>query len=513
MELDERANRLANHMRAVGVSPGDHVGLQLANGSEYLEGMLASFKLRAVPLNVNFRYTSDELRYLFRDANLIALVHHRRFAPAVAEAAEGLSGLRHVLVVEDGSGEPLAGGACYEEALAAQLAERPAVEGRSGDDLYIAYTGGTTGMPKGVMWRHEDLFFAALGGGDPMVTGDVITRPGELAGRLDVFSIAMLIVPPFMHASGHWSALITLFAGGKVVVTPHGAFDPDMTWRLVAAEHANMLTIVGDAMGRPLLDTFASATAAGEPYDASSLRVIASGGALLSASTKDRVGVMFPDVVVIDGFGSSETGSLGTQTTMGATPAPRLRLPPNPAMAVLDADGRPIPPGSGRIGQVARRGHVPLGYHNDPAKTASTFVTVDGVRWALSGDMASVEDDGTILLRGRGSQCINTGGEKVYAEEVESTLKLHADVADAVVVGVPDQRWGQRVVAIVQPRPGTSPRLHDLQATCREHLAGYKVPRQVVMTESVVRSPSGKPDYGWAVKAATAAALPHSALP
>ena len=504
-DLDVRANRLANHLRAAGIGPGDHVGLQLVNGSEYLEGMLAAFKLRAVPVNVNYRYTSDELHYLFENADLVALVYHRRFGPAVVAASDRLPLLRHTLVVEDGTDEPsVSGSATYEQALQSASERRPGVEGRSGEDLYIAYTGGTTGMPKGVMWHHEDIFFAALGGGDPMMTGSVITSPEELVERLGgEFVMVMLPIPPFMHVSAHWGALTTLYSGGKVVVDQHGHFDPDSIWRLVQAERVNTLTIVGDAMGRPLVEALETAAEAATPYDTSSLFVIGSGGAMLSASTKDRMSAMLPSAFIVDGFGSSETGVLGTQATMaGSGPATRLTLPPSPDTTVLDTGGRPVTPGSGATGRLARRGHMPIGYYKDPQKTSLAFVTVDGVRWALPGDMAVVEADGTVVVLGRDSQCINTGGEKVYPEEVESVLKLHPHVADTIVVGLPDERWGERVVAVVQPRPGTSPRIEDLQTIGHEHLAGYKVPRQVCLVDEVVRTPAGKPDYVWARQAA-----------
>jgi len=509
-ELDRRANRFAHHLAAAGVGPGDHVGLQLVNGTEYLEGMLACFKIRAVPVNVNYRYVEEELARLFDDADLVALVYHRQFSSRVAHVAPELPALRHLVVVDDGSVSPGeaaddAGGLEYEDALAAASADRPTVAGRTADDRYIAYTGGTTGMPKGVLWRHEDIFFAAMGGGDPFQLGDFIERPEQIAERLPDAGAVSLQTPPLMHVSAQWGAFGTLFGGGKVVFPPPGHFDATVVWRLVEDERVNIMTIVGDAMAMPLADAYESAAAAGNPPDVSMLFAIGSGGAILSPSTKARLKALLPAVTVIDGYGSTETGIVGASAAGGDAPADRLRFVPDDRTAVLDDEGRPIGPGSGDVGHLARRGHMPLGYHKDAAKTAATFVLVDGVRWALPGDMATIEADGTIVLLGRGSTSINTGGEKVYCEEVESVLRGHPDIADAVVVGVPDAKWGERVVAVVRADAGATPTQPDVEAFCHEHLASYKVPRDLVLVDEVVRSPAGKPDYRWAREVAISA--------
>ena len=488
-QLEDRANRLAHHLRSLDVGHGDFVGLQLLNGTEYIEAMLACYKLRAVPVNVNYRYVEGELRHLYDDAGLVALLVNEKFADR-AEAVRPV-GLREVLVVERD----------YESALAGASPERD-FEGRSSDDVYVAYTGGTTGLPKGVLWRHEDIFFAALGGGDVLQMGDFIETPAELAARVPDPGMTVLATPPFMHVSAHWLAFIALFGGGKIVVTPEGRFDPPLIWRTVEAEKVNTLVIVGDAMARPLADAFEDAGGS-DTYDVSSMFVIGSGGALLSPSTKERLGKLLPSVMVVDGLGSSETGTVG-RGAVGES-GPRFTL--NDETKVLDDDLRPVAPGSGVVGRLARRGHIPLGYHNDEEKTRATFVEVDGERWVLPGDMATVEDDGSITLLGRGSVSINTGGEKVFPEEVEAACKAHADVADAVVVGVPDERWGERVTAVVQLRSGAGGLTLDrLQEHCRTHVAGYKVPRGLVVVDEVVRSPSGKADYRWAKQAAEAAA-------
>jgi acyl-CoA synthetase (AMP-forming)/AMP-acid ligase II len=491
--LEERANRLAHHLLAAGVRAGDHVGLQLLNGTEYVEAMLGAFKIRAVPINVNYRYVDAELAHLFDDADLVAVVHHRQFAPRVAAVASGLPLLRSLVVVDDGSDEPSPAHAVdYEEALADASPDRD-FGPRSGDDIYCAYTGGTTGMPKGVLWRQEDIFFAAMGGGDPLQSGDVISRPEELVDRLPDAGLVTLATPPLMHVSAHWLAFVSLFGGGRLVLTPQGRFDPEIVWRLIGDEQVNVLVIVGDAMARPLADAFGQ-------HETSSLIVIGSGGAILSPSTKRRLSAVVPNTMIVDGFGASETGTVGSRSSLpgsaGDDELPRFTL--NEQTTVLDDELRPVVPGSGTVGRLARRGHIPLGYYKDEAKTASTFVEVDGVRWVLPGDMAKVEEDGTIMLLGRGSVSINTGGEKVYPEEVESVLKSHPAIFDAVVVGVPDDRWGERVVVVVQPGPGEHPTLEEIQSYSRAKMAGYKVPRQMVVVEEVVRSPSGKADYRWA---------------
>lgn len=495
-QLDERANRLAHHLLAAGVGPGDHVGLQLLNGTEYIEAMLAAFKIRAVPINVNYRYVERELRHLFDDADLVALVYHRQFADRIGAVLADVPTLRHLIAVDDGGDDaPVAGSVAYEDALAGQSPGR-GFGPRSDDDIYCAYTGGTTGMPKGVMWRHEDIFFAALGGGDPMQSGNPIKAPEELPSRLMEPGLVNLPTPPFMHVSAHWGVFIGFYSGGKIVVAPPGPFDPRAIWELVGREKVNVLTIVGDAMARPLCDLL---SAEPEAFDTSSMIVVGSGGAILSPAMKKELQSLLPNIMMVDGYGASETGTLGTQATFagGATGGgPRFSV--NDQTAVLDDDLHPVAPGSGVVGRLARRGHIPLGYYNDETKTKATFVELDGVRWVLPGDMATVEEDGTVILLGRGSVSINTGGEKVYPEEVESALKAHPAVFDAVVVGVPDERWGAKVVAVVEARPGQQPTLEELQAHCREELAGYKVPREVCLVDHMVRSPSGKADYTWA---------------
>ncbi len=482
-QLDDRARRLATAWAAEGIGPGDHIGLQLQNSTEYLEGMLAAFLLRAVPVNVNYRYVADELRYLFADAGLVALVHEPAFASNVDLARAGAPGLRSTLLR----------GESYEAALAAVEPLDPAtVSGRSGEDRYILYTGGTTGKPKGVVWRCEDIFFAALGGGgQPPVADPTELGPRALRGRTRLFPAS-----PFMHGSAHWMALSTLYRGGTVVIDTDPGFDARRTWEVVEREAVTWLVIVGDAFARPLVDALDD----DDRRDLTSLTVILSGGAILSPIVKHALLARLPGCLVVDGFGASETGGQGQMVAAPGTAGSSPRFEMGEETMVLDDDLRPVLAGSGAVGRLARRGRIPLGYHNDEARTAATFPTVDGVRWSVPGDLATVEHDGTITVLGRGSVSINTGGEKVHPEEVEAVLKAHPDVYDAVVVGVPDDRWGERVAAIVQLRAGAvrPPSLGELATHARRTLAGYKVPRSVVVVEEILRSPSGKADYRWA---------------
>jgi len=498
-ELDERATRLANYWAGIGIGAGDHVGLQLRNCTEYIEGMLAAYKLRAVPINVNFNYVEGELDYVYRDADMVALVTHQAFAPRVAQVVGEIDELRHVMFVADDSGQAVDDSFVdYEQSLAESSAERD-FGPRDSEDLYIVYTGGTTGMPKGVMWHHRDIFFAAMGGGDPDQTRGPISAPEELVERLLAAPLVVLPTPPFMHAAAQWTAFNALFGGGKIVLSAHGSFDPEAIWQSIDDEKVFMLVVVGDAMATPLADTLAANP---DRWDVSSLLIIASGGALFSPSTKQRLLSMLPGAMIFDGLGASETGLMGAKVSAAGADDPAPHFMVNEHMTVLDEDNRPIEPGSGKMGMLARKGHVPIGYYKAPEKSAATFVEVDGERWAIPGDLASVEADGTILLHGRGSVSINTGGEKVFPEEVESRVKEHADVLDAVVVGVDDERYGQKVVAVCKTRSGQDLELEELRDFCRDKLAAYKMPRDVVCLAEIKRSPAGKADYPWAKEAA-----------
>ena len=506
-ELEDRANRLAHHLTAQGVGPGDHVGIYAYNSVEWVETLWAIFKLRAVWVNINYRYVEDELRYLFENADLVALVFQREFAPRVAGVRDPLPLLRHAVMIDDGSGADVSGvdAVDFEEAMAGRAPDRD-FGPRSPDDRYILYTGGTTGMPKGVVWRHEDVFFA-LGGGIDVVGGTRVDRPEAMVEKgLAQDPTTSLPIAPLMHGATQWSVMGGSFVGNKTGLV--SKFDPLDVWRLVEKEKVNLLFITGDAMGRPLIEALDER---GVDYDLSSLVAVSSTAAVFSPSVKDQFFERFPNLVLSDSIGASESGANGYSLVQRGKTA--MKGGPTVTAVrdsvVLDDDLRPVEPGSGVVGRVARKGNIPLGYYKDPEKSAETFVAApDGNRYSIPGDFATVEADGTITLLGRGSVSINSGGEKIYPEEVEAAVKSHPAIYDAVVVGVPDERWGQRVAAVVQPREGASPTLDDVQAHCRTRLAGYKVPRELHVVDEMQRSPSGKPDYPWAKNIATGATAP-----
>ncbi|MFK4263324.1 acyl-CoA synthetase [Streptomyces milbemycinicus] len=500
-QLDAAANRLAHHLRDAGIAPGEHVGLHLYNGVEYLQTSLACLKIRAVPVNVNYRYVEEELIYLYRDANLAALVYDAEFGDRVAAALPRTDTLRHLIRVGTPAGNdptPDPAPVSFEEAEASGSPVRD-FPARSGDDRFIIYTGGTTGMPKGVLWRQEDLFFSGLGGGAP--TGRPVDRPEELAERVAAGGEGLVFfpTPPLMHGTSTLTAFIGFNFGQKVVI--HRKFAPEDVLRTIEKEKVTSVSLVGDAMLRPLVDALAGPL---KDTDCSSLFSVSSSGAVLSDTVRAQFAALAPHTMLLNNFGSSESGFNGTATE-DAGPQKGFRLHVNARTSVVDpATYQPVAPGE--PGRIAQRGHVPLGYYNDPKKTAETFFEADGERWVLLGDMGTVDEDGVITVLGRGSQCINTGGEKVYPEEVEQALKAHPDVYDALVAGVPDERWGSRVAAVVQPREGAARLTADaVRAHCRTRLAGYKIPRTVVFSDHIQRSPSGKADYRWAREIAASA--------
>ena len=501
-QLAERANRLANHLRAAGIGPGDRIGLFLRNDAAYIEAMIAAFSLRATPVNMNHRYTGEELGYLMADSEAVGLLVHRTLTGAVASVPGGTDHLRTLLIVDDpdpsvveGEEAELPGALAYEEAVAAASSDPVVTDGRSGDDEYLMYTGGTTGRPKGVVWRQEDAFFALLGGGDPMRLDGPVDEPGGLLDRI-VPAFSYMPLAPLMHAAAQWTTWSWLLAGGKTTLHP-GRLDPAAVWQAVQEEGVNSVTVVGDAVGRPIA---AAWQAEPDRWDASSLFAIANGGAPMSSMLKELLAGLFPGRAILDGFGSSEAGVQGAQRIEAGQPVSGLtRFTPGPLTGVFDDDLEPVEPGSGTIGRVANTGRLPLGYLNDPAKSAETFIEVGGQRYCFTGDMGTVETDGTIALLGRGSQCINTGGEKVFPEEVESALLDHPGVDDVLVVGTPDERWGSTVTAVVASAdPAAPPTLEELREYLRTHLAGYKLPKHLVLVPEVERSPAGKADYRWA---------------
>ncbi|MHB1518175.1 MAG: AMP-binding protein [Acidimicrobiales bacterium] len=496
-ELDRRANRFAHLVIDSGITPGAHVGILAYNRSEWAEAMLGSFKARAVPVNLNYRYVATELRSVIEDADLEVLVHESALSGLADDALRGARTSQPLcrLVLDDDREEAAesrtrGGSRSYEDAMGV-ASDRRDFGPRSPDDLYILYTGGTTGTPKGVLWRQEDIFFAAMGGGGRGM--DPITSPGELAGRIDTDEsgrMVMLAVAPLMHGNAQWMMWNAWMMGGTAVLYAERRYNADSLLQLAAEERTVSIGLVGDAMARPLARAAASARPG--TYDLSHLRIIGSGGAMLSGTVKDELAAVLPDVVVTDRFGASESGAHGAVETGASGP----RFVMSADTTVLDDDLRPLAPGDGRIGRLARSGRIPLGYYKDPEKSASTFpVDTEGVRWSVPGDLASIEADGTITVHGRGSATINSGGEKIFPEEVEAAIKSHPAVGDAIVVGIEDDQFGQQVAVVVHSLDDAlPPTLADLQIHCRTLIAGYKLPRRLLLVDEIPLTAAGKPD-------------------
>jgi acyl-CoA synthetase (AMP-forming)/AMP-acid ligase II len=500
-ELEEKANRLAHYLIDRGVRKDDKVGLYSRNRIEIVIAMLGVVKAGAILVNVNFRYVEGELKYLFENSDMVALVHERRYADRVANVLPETPNVRTVLVINDdsaGSDEKFTryGGVEFYAAIEQASPKRDFGE-RSADDIYLLYTGGTTGFPKGVMWRHEDIYRVLFGGTD-FATGEFVKDEYDLA-KAAAANPPMIRypIPPMIHGATQSATWMSIFSGQTTVLAPE--FNADEVWRAIHDHKVNLLFFTGDAMARPLLDALQAANAKGDDYDLSSLFLLASTAALFSTSIKEKLLELLPNRVITDSIGSSETGFGGTSIVakgehhMGG---PRVAI--DHRTVVLDEDGNEVKPGSGVRGVIAKKGNIPVGYYKDDKKTAETFRIYNGVRYAIPGDYAEVEADGTVTMLGRGSVSINSGGEKIYPEEVEAALKGHPDVFDALVVGVPDPRFGQHVAAVVHVREGARPTLADLDAFVRSEIAGYKVPRSLWFVDEVKRSPAGKPDYRWA---------------
>lgn len=497
-ELEEKANRLAHYLLDQGVRKDDKVGLYCRNRIEIVIAMLGIVKAGAILVNVNYRYVEGELRYLFDNSDMVALVHERQYSDRVANVLPDTPDVKTILVIEDGSDNDYQryGGVEFYSAIAQGSPERDFGE-RSADDIYLLYTGGTTGFPKGVMWRHEDIYRVLFGGTD-FATGEFIADEYDLAKAAAANPpMVRYPIPPMIHGATQSATWMSIFSGQTTVLAPE--FNADAVWRTIHDHKVNLLFFTGDAMARPLLDALLAHQDKGNEYDLSSLFLLASTAALFSPSIKDRLLELLPNRVITDSIGSSETGFGGTSIVAKDAPhsgGPRVTI--DHRTVVLDDDGNEVKPGSGVRGFIAKKGNIPVGYYKDEKKTAETFKTINGVRYAIPGDWALVEEDGTVTMLGRGSVSINSGGEKIYPEEVEAALKGHPDVFDALVVGVPDPRYGQHVAAVVQPRAGCRPSLADLDAFVRSEIAGYKVPRSLWLVDEVKRSPAGKPDYRWA---------------
>ena len=494
--LEEKANRLAHYLIDHGVKKDDKVGLYCRTRIELVIAMLGIVKAGAILVNVNYRYVEGELRYLFDNSDMVALVHELQYSERVANVLPDTPNVKTVLVIDDGSTVPAQtyqsyGGVEFYQAIAEGSPERD-FGTRSADDIYLLYTGGTTGFPKGVMWRHEDIYRVLLGGTD-FATGEFVADEYDHAKQAAAAPpMIRFPIPPMIHGATQSATWMALFTGGTVVLSPE--FDAEGVWSAIEQHKVNLLFFTGDAMARPLLDALESSE-----RDLSSLFLLSSTAALFSPSLKEKFLELLPNRVITDSIGSSETGFGGTSVVAkGQSGGGGPRVTIDKKTVVLDDDGNEVVPGSGVRGILAKRGNIPVGYYKDEKKTAETFRTINGVRYAIPGDYARVESDGTVTMLGRGSVSINSGGEKIYPEEVEGALKGHPDVFDALVVGVPDPRFGQHVAAVVAPRKGTHPTLAELDAFVRRDIAGYKVPRSLWIVDEVKRSPAGKPDYKWA---------------
>ena len=525
-EITDRSRRLANYLltRGVIVPTGrefldghetgqDHLGIYLYNGNEYLESMLGAYKARVAPFNVNYRYVAEELVYLLTDAKCRALVYGGAFAPTLASIRDQLPLLDILIQVDDGSGNALLDGAVdYETVLADASPERPEVQVMGGDwsadDLYILYTGGTTGMPKGVLWRQADIAVAAMSLRDIAGNKEFDDLASFTAGVAATTPLISLPAAPFMHGAGHWIAFTTWHRGGTVVIQDNTeTLDPVDVLTVCQREGVQFLQIVGDAFGRPIIEEIERANAAGSPYDLRALAIMLSGGAALSAPLKQRFLSALPNLLIIDGIGSSEAGGQMQNVSTGdpakATTGTFVAAPGN---HVLSEDlTTEHEPGHDGLGWLAKSGRLPLGYLNDAAKTAKTFPTVGGIRYSVPGDRAKllVGTEATfgvpiVELHGRDSVTINSGGEKIFAEEVEAAIIAHPDVYDVVVAGRPSERWGNEVVAIVRLSEGATASEADLLAEAERHVARYKLPKAFVFVDTIQRSPSGKADYRWA---------------
>ncbi len=499
-ELETEANKLAHYLQSQGVQPGDHVAVYAKNSIEHVIGVLAIVKVRAVNINVNYRYVEGELNYLFENADVVALIAERTFAPLIAKTYPNHPKLTTVVIVpdviepDDQSDISAFDGVLYADAIADQSAERDFAE-RSPDDLHIIYTGGTTGFPKGVMWRHED-FWRTLGGGIDFYTGENLSEydqseQAKQDGRMVTFPLS-----PLMHGGAQAGLLMHLFAGHLTILEPK--FDAQRTWELIDENGVMLIFMTGDAMARPLIEEFERKAATGTPYSGGSLFAVSSSAAIFSPEVKERWINALPNPVYTDSVGASETGfqGMGMQDKAHiSSDGPVVGLGPN--SVVLDEQNNVLDLATnvGKVGRLGRGGSVPVGYYKDEKKSAETFLVVDGMRISVPGDFARIEEDNKVTLLGRGSNCVNTGGEKVYPEEVEMAIKRHPAVYDVLVVGIPDEKFGQAVAAVVQPREGETVELDELREFLREFLSGYKLPRALTLVPEIPRNATGKAQY------------------
>ncbi|MEI6402014.1 MAG: AMP-binding protein [Actinomycetota bacterium] len=497
-EYDERAARMAAAYVAAGLGSDSKIGLYMYNGNEYLEAQYGGFKMRGVPVNVNYRYLDEELWYLLDNSDAEALVFHSSLGDRVARVVDRLPKLKLLVEVDDGGPGQVPGALAYEAVLAGHD-PMPRIS-RAEDDIYMLYTGGTTGMPKGVMYAMGGMTGGFVTSGFPLLGLAAPSDASEIAALVKGAAEAgnrLISIPaaPLMHGTGVWlGAFIPHLAGGVVTTLQNRSLDADELLRLVEAEAVTNLTIVGDAFAKPIIRALDAAVAAGRPYDTSSLKMVISSGVMWTAEVKEQLLDRVEQLVLLDAIGSTE-GSMGMSITMKGLPPSTAKFSQMPTTKVFTDDDREVQPGSGEIGMVAAGGNVPFGYFKDPEKSARTFRVINGQRYSFPGDLAMVADDGSLILLGRGSQVINSGGEKIFPEEVEEAVKRVAGVHDCLVVGIDDEKFGQAVTAVVSLNEGAAATEGEIIAGVKGQLAGFKAPKRVVFVSQVPRAPNGKADY------------------
>ena len=505
-ELDRRSNQIAAMLKSLGIKKEDHIGIYAFNCIEWIETMIGAFKIGAIPININYRYVEEELAYLINNADIVGIIYQKQFEKLLNNIKTRTKNLKHYISIEDGTINPEINLKTFDYHI---LMENSSIERvnfeRSADDIYVIYTGGTTGLPKGVMWRQEDVIMT-LGGGIDHLTGEKFSSAEAMSKKCLGEPIVALALAPLMHGAAQWQTFNSFFSGWKLIFNSQKSFDAEYIWNLIAEEKVQNLTITGDAMGRPLADALNIMLKKGLNLD--SLIILTSTAAVFSSSIKDQFLELLPNLMIIDGVGSSETGSTGfniyskgsKQKDSGGGPSFSR---PKHSVILHPETKKPLDTNNtSTIGYLARLGNVPIGYYKDPLKTASTFIEVDGEKYSIPGDYAKFEADGQITLLGRGSVSINSGGEKIFPEEVEAALKSHPEVFDCLVVGKKDNKWGQKVVAVIQSRNNSKIDTDSLKDHCKTYIANFKFPKEFFYVDEIKRAPSGKPDYPWAQKIA-----------
>ncbi|HUF31803.1 MAG TPA: acyl-CoA synthetase [Acidimicrobiales bacterium] len=491
-EFDRRADGVAKALLDLGVERQDKVAQYLHNCPEYLESLFGAWKAGLVPVNTNYRYTESELTYLWDNADAVAVVFHGAFTETIERILADVPRVRLWLWVDDGSGPCPDWATPYEDAADSATGRTVPEWGRAGDDLYMLYTGGTTGMPKGVMWRQDDLFHLLNSSSPSAYDADGTIDDVKAKRQSEGPGFGAIPACPLMHGTGALISFAILTGGGTIVLLPSRSFDAEELFDVLEKEQANAAVIVGDAFAKPMVRAL---DAEPDRWNISSLLMMYSSGVMWSESTKQGLLKHNPGMMLIDALGSSEAIGMGTNLSAGEDAAKTAKFSLGENAVVITDDGRLVEPGSGEIGRVGIKGRVPVGYYKDPEKSAATFPEIDGVRYSIPGDYATVESDGSVTLLGRGSVCINTGGEKVFPEEVEEALKTYPGVRDAVAVGVPDDKFGEAVTAVVELDPGAEVDEGDVIKHVKGSLAAFKAPKHVIVVETIGRAPNAKVDY------------------